>query len=164
MALYKILTYNAKNTYTFSGIVKDAAQNTLTGVISGVISGEISGEVSGYIYGVNYVANNLQHYSGVASGIISGIVKGTISDVISGVITEEFPNNYSGIITSTYKVPGLSFLRDDIEEEFDWTTNSLGVLKEKLISLYNVYPMCRFIPVHILDEELNLNFDGCISG
>jgi hypothetical protein len=165
MALYKILTYDAKNKYTFSGKISDTVKDSVLGTISGEITDKINGSISGYIYGVNYVASNLTSYSGVASGVISGEIEGTISGKISGYVTDNFVHTISGIITSEYIIPGLSFLRDEKDDyESDWSTTVLSTLKEKLLTLYKKYPMCCFIPVHILQKELELEFDGCLPG
>jgi hypothetical protein len=165
MALYKILTYDARNIHTFSGKISDTVSDSVSGTISGKISDTIKGSISGYIYGINYVASNLTSYSGVASGVISGEIEGTISGEISGIITEDFVHTISGIIFSEYTTPGLSFLKDETDDyESDWSTTVSSTLKEKLLFLYQKYPRCCFIPVHILKEELELEVDGCLPG
>lgn len=169
MALYKILILNGRSTktHTFSGkaTIGVSGEDTISGVISGVISDSIRGNVSGKIWGVNYVASNLVTYSGVASGTISGEISGTISGVISGVISQSFSHAKEEIITltDTYEmnIQGYSFLRSDINEEVDWSTTSEGVLKEKLLYLYTTCPTNKFIPVHVMEKELQLVLDQC---
>jgi hypothetical protein len=165
MALYKILTTCGKSTktHTFSGVISGEISISKNVEISGTIEDSISGVISGYIYGVNYIANNYQYYSGVASGIISGTIKDTISGTISGNSTISGVKTISGTISDNYSIniQGYSFLRDEDDEEIDWYTISVVTLKEKLASLYRIYPQFMFIPVHIMREELDIELDTC---
>jgi hypothetical protein len=167
MSLYKILVNNEKQYHTFSGSISETVNHTHTifWTVSGEISGKISGLISGNLYGINYVANNLQEYSGVASGVLSGEIEGTITDKISGKVSETFidTDTISGTIKDSYRVNSLAFLQDEIKEE-DWSTESLGILKEELLYLYRHNPQCAYIPVHILSEEIDLKLDNCLNG
>jgi hypothetical protein len=158
MAIYKILISNRQR-HTIRGPVTD-----IDGSISGIIRDSISGEISGTISGWSLVQNHLQTNSGLApiliSGIISGIVTGEISGIISGNLES---SNATGFITAVIDQEGLTFLKDTSYPDKDWSTRSIVTLEDKMKELYQFCPMNRFLPVHILDEELSLQFDECRS-
>jgi hypothetical protein len=158
MAVFKILVQN-KTRQTIKGTITPPISWMVSGIFHDTVKTQISGTISGTTYKLS--ENYLQTNSGVVlvpttiSGVISEEKEVEVSGVISGVLTDAV-----GSVTQVVEIPGFMFLKDK-NTDLDWQTSSRVTLKDKLVSLYKVHASNCFLPVHIMDEEIQIALDEC---